>query len=130
MPESRPETGPSILVVDDDDAVREFAARVLREAGFGVHTAEDGVVALEIVRRRALSLRVIVSDIVMPRLNGIELLEQLSRDGENLPVVLMSGYGAADLERRGLAAPCGILPKPFTPDRLVAEVERCIETAG
>ncbi len=119
-----------VLVVDDDDVVRAFAARVLREAGYAVHEAEDGAVALEILRSRRVDLRVVVSDIVMPRLNGIELLEHLARDGDNVPVLLMSGYGAADLEKRGLAAPCGIIAKPFPPERLVAEVERCIETNG
>jgi CheY-like chemotaxis protein len=129
IPAPVPRTRLPVLVVDDEDAVRELAVRVLGEAGYEVHTAEDGLAALEIVRR-GTPLRVIVSDIVMPRLNGIDLLEALTTAGVSIPFLFMSGYGAADLAHRGLVAPCGVLCKPFTPDQLLAEIERCIEAAA
>jgi len=91
-----------------------------------VHEAGDGQQALDFLEGRAGAVDVVVSDIVMPRLNGVELLETLSRAHPDLPVILMSGYGPAELAQRGIAAPCALLGKPFPPEKLVAEVQRCI----
>jgi CheY-like chemotaxis protein len=115
-----------VLVVDDEPVVRKVAARVLLSAGYEVREVGDGQQALEFLQVGNLNVDVVVSDIVMPRLNGVELLETLSRSHPELPVILMSGYGAADLEARGIAPPCALLAKPFLPERLLAEVERCI----
>ena len=116
----------SILVVDDETAVRRFAARVLERDGFAVVEAVDGVNALEIVRDQGSSLHAVVSDIVMPRMNGVELMDALSISHPELPVILMSGYATAALSEMGIASPCSILPKPFPAERLLAEVHRCI----
>jgi two-component system cell cycle sensor histidine kinase/response regulator CckA len=115
-----------VLVVDDEDAVRRFAARVLQREGFGVSEAVDGLEALEILRNGGVLPDVLVSDIVMPRLNGVELMQALAVSHPQLPVILMSGYATEALKERGIAAPCGIVTKPFPPERLVAEVHRCI----
>jgi two-component system, cell cycle sensor histidine kinase and response regulator CckA len=117
-----------VLVVDDEPSVRRFAARVLRDEGFGVHEAGDGMEALDMVRAYSQDLSVVVSDIVMPRLNGVELLEFLSSLRPALPVLLMSGYGTDQLADRGIASPCGVLSKPFPASLLVAEVRRCIRS--
>lgn len=116
----------SILVVDDEPAVRRFASRVLREAGYGVEEAANGVDALSLIRSGVVELDAVVSDIVMPRMNGVELLHSLSLERPRLPVILMSGYGTEQLTRQGIVSPCGVLAKPFPPDALVAEVRRCL----
>jgi len=116
--------GASVLVVDDEAAVRRFAARVLQREGYQVFEATDGAEALEVVR--ANSLAIVVSDIVMPRLNGVELVQALAVSHPDLPVVLMSGYATAALAELGIAAPCSILPKPFPAERLLEEVQRCL----
>jgi two-component system, cell cycle sensor histidine kinase and response regulator CckA len=123
---SAPGNVESILVVDDEPIVRRFASRVLREAGFGVTEAADGLDALSLIRSGVEELHAVVSDIVMPRLNGVELLRSLSLECPRLPVILMSGYDMNQLTRLGLASPCGVLSKPFPPEVLVAEVRRCI----
>jgi CheY-like chemotaxis protein len=114
-----------VLVVDDEAAVRRFVVRVLGEAGYDVAEAGDGAEALSLIRVGSVKPGVVVSDIVMPRMNGVELLESLSLERPRLPVILMSGYGAEALKRRGIFNPCGVLAKPFSPDTLVAEVRRC-----
>jgi two-component system, cell cycle response regulator CpdR len=116
----------SVLVVEDEPSVRRFACRVLREAGFGVREAADGLDALSLIRSGVVDLDAVVSDIVMPRMNGVELLQSLSLERPRLPVILMSGYDMNQLTGLGIVSPCGILSKPFPPDRLLAEVRRCI----
>lgn len=116
----------SILVVDDEPTVRRFASRVLREAGYGVKEAVDGLDALSLIRSGVVELDAVVSDIVMPRMNGVELLRSLSLEHPRLPVILMSGYDMNQLTRLGIASPCGVLSKPFPSERLLTEVRRCL----
>jgi two-component system cell cycle sensor histidine kinase/response regulator CckA len=115
----------SILVVDDESAVRRFAVRVLEREGYVVAEARDGAEALEMVKSHGASFAVVVSDIVMPKLNGVELVQALSVLNPDLPVILMSGYATAALAELGIAPPCSIIPKPFPSERLVEEVRRC-----
>ena len=117
----------SVLVVDDEPTVRQFTSRVLREAGYGVEEAADGMDALSLIRSKVVGLDAVVSDIVMPRMNGVELLQSLSLERPRLPVILMSGYGSDQLGRRGIVSPCGVLAKPFPAELLLAEVRRCIQ---
>jgi two-component system, cell cycle sensor histidine kinase and response regulator CckA len=116
----------SVLVVDDEVAVRRFAVRVLQRDGYLVYEATDGAEALELVRAQTTVFAVVVSDIVMPRLNGVELLQAITESFPDLPVILMSGYATTALAERGIVAPCGIIAKPFAAERLLAEVHRCI----
>jgi DNA-binding NtrC family response regulator len=99
----------SVLVVDDEAAVRRFACRVLERAGYGVLEATDGVEAMELIEAHTALLEVVVSDIVMPRMNGMQLMQALSLLQPELPVILMSGYATT----------------PFPGERLLAEVSRC-----
>jgi hypothetical protein len=113
-----------ILVVDDEDMVRHFAARILTAEGYRVVQAADGADALDVLNARPVDL--VLTDVVMPRLNGIQLLEHLSVAHPGLPILLMSGYGTTELMDRGVSVPCGLLAKPFPPDRLIEEVRRCL----
>jgi len=116
----------SVLVVDDEPTVRRFVSRVLREAGYGVNEAADGADALSLIRSGSVDPAAVVSDIVMPRINGVELLQYLSLERPRLPVILMSGFGTDQLTRRGIVSPCGVLAKPFSPELLLAELRRCL----
>ena len=114
-----------VLVVDDEPAVRRLLARLLEAEGYTIHEAADGADALELVRADGDLFDVIVSDIVMPRINGVELMQVLSTAFPDLPVILISAYGNAELADRGIAAPCAVLGKPIVPELLLAEVRRC-----
>lgn len=131
-PPVAPHSAGTVLVVDDESAVRRFACRVLLEAGYGVDEAADGSHALSLIRSGAVDPDAVVSDIVMPRMTCVELLQSLSVERPDLPVILMSGYGTDQLQRRGIVSPCSVLAKPFLPELLLAEVQRCIslETPG
>jgi CheY-like chemotaxis protein len=112
--------------VDDDATVRALARRILAEAGLLVREAVDGAEALGHLADSPDRFHLVLTDVMMPRLNGVELLERLSVSHPTLPVILMSGYAPADLNSRGIAAPCSMLRKPFTPEELLAEVWRCL----
>ena len=118
--------GEHVLVVDDEANVRRFTARVLESDGYLVHEAGDGQEALSLLRSHDPTIDCVVSDIVMPRLNGVELLQAIADDLPGLPVILMSAYGAAQLADRGISSPCAVLAKPFSPERLLGEVRRCL----
>ena len=117
--------GRNVLVVDDEGAVRRFAVRVLEREGYSVVEAKDGLEALEAVCQGEVSFEVVISDIVMPRMNGVELMQKLATSHPELPVILMSGYATTALSELGIAAPCSILAKPFSPESLLTEVRRC-----
>lgn len=121
----RTAAGTSVLVVDDETTVRRFAARVLEREGYGVVEAKDGMDALELIKQGVTPIEVVVSDIVMPRLNGVELMQALAASHPDMPVILMSGYATGALVELGITAPCAILPKPFPSERLIEEVRRC-----
>jgi CheY-like chemotaxis protein len=114
------------MVVDDEPVVRLVTARLLRSAGYLVHEAKDGLEALEFVQAAPELLDVMVSDVVMPRLDGVTLLQRLATSHPDLPCILMSGYGIPQLATVGIVAPCGILTKPVPPDVLLQEIRRCI----
>ena len=115
-----------ILVVDDEPGVRLVIRRMLDEQGYQVHEAGDGLQALEMVRAAPDLLDLVVSDLAMPRLNGIQLVQVLSVESPEIPFVLISGYAAPELERFGIVAPCGMLAKPLVEDVFLAEVKRCL----
>jgi two-component system, cell cycle sensor histidine kinase and response regulator CckA len=127
---NRAGSGVSVLVVDDESAVRRFAVRVLQREGYEVLEAADGHEALEMIRAGQVTVDLIVSDIVMPRVNGVELMQAVAESHPEVPVVLMSGYATAALSELGIATPCSILPKPFPAERLLAEVHRCMRSRG
>jgi CheY-like chemotaxis protein len=113
----------TVLVVDDESPVRELTVRMLREAGYDTIQAVDGLDAWHQLRREATKVDAIVSDVVMPRMTGTELVARVQTHRPQLPIILMSGYSANDLRARGLEeAPVPLLTKPFTQDELVAAV--------
>ncbi len=119
----------AILVVDDDSTVRGLTSRILVAEGFAVVEATNGAEAIERVVESGERVRLVVSDVMMPVLDGIGLLERLSVSHPEIPVILMSGYSSTELRAHGLAAPCGVLQKPFAADELIGHVRRCLAGA-
>ena len=114
---------PHVLVVDDDPALTRSLARVLRGAGFEVATAESGAAAIEHVRHSTFD--VVVSDITMPEMDGIELLRAIRAHDLDLPVLLLTGAPA--LESAIGAVEYGAfkyLTKPAADDELISNVSR------
>jgi len=120
---------PVVLVVDDDQAVREVAARVLRRAGFRVLQAGDGGEALDIVRAHDGPVDLVLTDVVMPGMNGRELGERLGVEWPDTKILYMSAYTEDDVIIRGLrVAEVSFLQKPFSLDGLEATVREVLST--
>jgi two-component system cell cycle sensor histidine kinase/response regulator CckA len=126
LPSNQEAAGRQVMVVDDEPIVRRMTARLIQEAGYSVHEATDGLEALEFVQAAPELLDVVVSDVVMPRLDGVGLVQRIASMCSDLPCILVSGYGIPQLAALGIAAPCGILTKPVPPDVLLDEVRRCL----
>jgi CheY-like chemotaxis protein len=113
----------TVLVVDDDLAVRSLASTVLHEAGYTVELAEDGLRAIERLRELGDRVSLILLDLTMPQLGGAEAALELRRLEPDIRIVAMSGYGDVEvLERFSGAQIDDLLPKPFTPEQLAAKV--------
>jgi two-component system cell cycle sensor histidine kinase/response regulator CckA len=121
----------TILLVDDEDAVRTALRRLLTAQGHSVLEASDGLEAMDVVRMRAGNLDLVLSDVVMPGMNGTELAATLGRQYPGLPVILMSAYAPAGLSRvgtNGLVVP--VLQKPFERDELAELIQIALELPG
>jgi two-component system cell cycle sensor histidine kinase/response regulator CckA len=117
----------TVLVVDDERVIRTVAARVLARAGIRVVEAEHGAAALELLGSLAGLPALVLTDIMMPVMNGRELQRELARRWPGLPVRFMTGYGGDDLVRLGVDAPdLPLLHKPFTPAELTAYVAHAL----
>jgi len=113
----------SVLLVEDDAGVREVAARALREGGFLVLAAGGAGEAMELAARSPGPVDVLVTDVVMPGVNGKTLAEELRRRRPDLRVLFVSGYPDDIIGRHGVLEPgVEFLSKPFTPAALVARV--------
>jgi CheY-like chemotaxis protein len=113
-----------VLVVDDDDELRELIALHLNASGYDTIEAGDGVAALNLLlERRPLSLMLL--DLRMPRMNGLELLERLREEQvlDGIPVVVLTGDNQAGIQAIASGAR-DFLRKPVSPEELVATVHR------
>jgi CheY-like chemotaxis protein len=112
--------GDLILIVDDDADIRDALAELLSTEGYVVLSAEDGQAALDLLTYGNRP-KVILLDLMMPRMNGLEFLEKSRPDHANIPVIVVSanrGYEASDL---GVFE---IMRKPLSADTLISAIER------
>jgi PAS domain S-box-containing protein len=122
----RSSTGNTILVAEDNEGVRALTVRLLAEAGYQVYEGCDGVDALETLKSLPEPVDLLISDVMMPRMNGSELAQHFHRIQPGTPVLLMSGYMDEDTVRRSFSEPDAVLAKPFTADALFSRVRDLI----
>lgn len=115
----------SILIAEDDKAVREFVSRALRQDGHEIIAVSDGQQALNVLERQNFDM--ILADIVMPHLDGIALALKASRDYPGLPVLLMTGYAAERQRAHNLDSLVHeVISKPFTLRDICETVRRVL----
>jgi len=123
-----PRGSETVLLVEDDANLRTLAVRVLKNYGYEVLVAGEGFEALSIASDPHTLIDAIVTDVVMPRMNGRELVERLAASRPDLKVLFMSGYTDDDVLRRGvLHGEAAFLQKPFTPEQLGRKIREVLD---
>ena len=121
----------TILVVDDEEMIRDLLVLRLKTLGYGTLQASDGVEGIGVFRDRTDEIDLVLLDFVMPRMNGIEVFEELLLIKPDVKVILSSGY-SEDVILEGLngPAPAGILQKPYKIEDLRSELGRLLGPTG
>jgi PAS domain S-box-containing protein len=125
-PALRSSSGNTILIAEDNEGVRALTVRLLADAGYKVYEGSDGMDALETLKQLPEPVDLLISDVMMPRMNGSELVQHFHRLQPGTPVLLMSGYMDEDTVRRSFSEPDAVLAKPFTADALFGRVRDLI----
>jgi PAS domain S-box-containing protein len=123
------DAGETILVVEDDEAVRAFSVEALRALGYRVLEAADGPSAMEVVRRQAVSLSLLFTDVVLPGgMTGAQLAEQVHGTRPDLPVLFTTGYARNAIVHHGRLDPgVELLSKPFSISELAGRVRDLLD---
>ena len=121
----RPQPSPreTILLVEDEAVVRRLFVKALTESGYRVLEAADGSEGLEVFGRHAASIDLLVTDLRMPTLGGVELAERVRALRPSVKLVCMSGYPSGDISHLG----ADFLAKPFSRDILLAKVREVLD---
>jgi signal transduction histidine kinase len=117
----------TVLVVEDEEIVRELVCEVLTDQGYNVIGAADGLEALEVAGNFDGTIHLLVTDVIMPHMNGHELAGKLSRIRPDMKVLYVSGYSDNDIGDHGVLDPrFELLQKPFTPQTLARKIRDVI----
>ncbi len=120
--------GETVLLVDDEEAVRDVAQRMLEKHGYRVLPALDGADGLMTYMRHQKAIQAVVTDMLMPIMDGATLIRAIRRQAPELPMVAMSGLPAQEAEARHPTANVqAFLPKPFTTEQLLATLRQVLE---
>ena len=125
---STPIGSETVLLAEDDEAIRTLGSRVLGALGYNVLVARTGGEALRIVAEYAGRIDLIATDVVMPEMNGSQLVERVLEARPGIRVLFMSGYTDDEVVRRGvIEGQTAFLQKPFTPDLLAHKVREVLD---
>jgi two-component system, cell cycle sensor histidine kinase and response regulator CckA len=117
-----------ILVVDDEDGIRRSAVRVLSRFGYEVDEAPDGCAAIEVIREATSPFNLVLTDVVMPRMGGMALYHELRLEGSAVPVLMMSGHTAEDLDQlQDPVSGARFLHKPWSVTDLLRRVREVLD---
>ncbi|MEZ5301637.1 MAG: ATP-binding protein [Verrucomicrobiales bacterium] len=127
--DTRAREGETLLLVDDEAAVRLVAETILRRKGYRILTASNGVEAMQITRSHPGEIALAMLDLSMPVMSGRETFQALRREFPAIPVVICSGYllDLGEFEEGAIRRPEGLVEKPFEPEELTKIVRRAID---
>jgi len=116
-----------ILVVEDEEVYRELLAQILTKAGYDVVQAADGFRALSIMEESKIDL--VISDILMPGMNGYSLVTRLRAKWRSMPVILTTGFLSEETAKNMMNGSVDFIPKPIDPEKLI-ELIHCRLSTG
>jgi len=111
-----------ILVVDDDDGVRRVLVRILTAAGHTVFDADNGEAAIEVLQANRGRVDIVLTDVVMPKLGGVDLIDRIAEMDEGLVCIVMSGHSELEIGERLRTRQTAFLSKPFSRDEVLRAV--------
>jgi len=117
-------TPTTILLVDDEQMIRDLGCAVLTRAGYRILTADDGQHAVEVFEREWHNIALVILDVTMPRMSGSDASRHMIRIDPNVRVLFSTGFAADDLSE--LDGSQGLLSKPYRPQELVAAVRAAL----
>jgi PAS domain S-box-containing protein len=121
----------TVLVAEDETAVRDLAVSVLQSCGYQVLAAKSGPEALQIGREHKGPIHMLIADVIMPQMSGRELVERFSRTHPDTRILYVSGYADQEITHEGILAPgTNFLPKPFTVEDLTRKVREILDDRG
>jgi CheY-like chemotaxis protein len=119
----------TILIIDDEDAIRSVIRRILERDGHTVHDAPDGGIGMQLARSELPDI--VITDLIMPEREGIETIQELRNEFPNLKILAISGAGSVEqggpLMDAELLGANASLPKPFQPDELLHSVASLLD---
>lgn len=123
--------GELILLAEDEDLVRRAAVRILERSGYAVVAAEDGILAMELFATHGADIRLLITDVVMPRMGGRRLVEHVRGLRPSMPVLCTSGYAeqASDIEKT-LPDHVPFIHKPWRSADLLVQVRDLLDNAA
>jgi len=132
MPAAAPEVGSgTVLIVEDEDVVRDITSRILRRAGYDVVAVSTGAEAMQRLARRGTPIDVLITDVIMPNMSGISLAEQVLDLYPRVGVVFLSGYSLGTLNvERLISRGASFVSKPVTSQQLILAVQQAARQAA
>ena len=121
-------SGNMILLVEDEEPYRDVLARILTNAGYEVLQAADGIEALSLLEKSKIDL--VISDILMPRLNGYALAARLRAKWPAMPVILTTGFLPQDAAKNMMSGSVDFIPKPINVETLLDMIHRRISPSS
>jgi len=122
-----PKGSETILVVDDEESVRKLVTAILQSNGYSVIVAASGAAALAAFDKNAHKVDLVLTDIVMPQMDGFEVAQRLAEKRRDVKILFMSGYRDHPIASGAGPAGRGYLSKPFTPNSLLFKVREMLD---
>jgi len=126
----RPETGQTILLAEDEPAVRELVRQILRQLGYDVLEAGDGYEAVKLIEEHKTEIHLLLTDVIMPLMNGHDLVVRLEAIRPGTKVLYMSGYTDDVLAFHGISPEIDFIHKPFSSAELAEKLESVLSAAN
>jgi len=118
----------TILLVEDQEMVQDLVTEILEDEGFKVIAAYNGLNALEVAKEYNNHIDLMLTDVIMPEMNGRELAQRIKAEKPDLKILFMSGYTGEEMRNRGVLEPgTNFIQKPFSPDSLVEKVREVLQ---